>query len=245
MKIPRKITPDRISDSIVEIRYTANVPFEAVVGIFYQAAKDIFKYTNRPLGKQPFPISSQISLPHELKLSLGGLSLFHNEKIKVQLQPNSIIFNCVGDYVGWENYKIEIEKALRLFSDNIDIDSYTRIGIRYISEYPNYDLVNCVKFEFTFGMPEIKSDTYSFRSEFKWEDFRVIMNLNNKLLVIRDHGKSPSPTSIIDIDVIDDNVAAANLDVILTKLEKVHLKEKEVFFNILNDKFLESLNPEY
>ena len=83
MKIPRKITPDRISDSIVEIRYNTNIPFEALIGIFYQAVKDTFRYTNRPLGRQQFPISVPSSLPQEIKLSLGGLSLFHNDKIKV------------------------------------------------------------------------------------------------------------------------------------------------------------------
>jgi uncharacterized protein (TIGR04255 family) len=243
MKIPKKITPDRIRDSIVEVRYNTHVPYEALIGIFYQAVKDSFKYSNRPLGKQQFPISAP-ALPQEITLSLGGLSLFHNDKIKVQLQPNSIIFNCVGDYVGWENYKSEIEKAITIFSNSIEIESYSRLGIRYISEYPNYDLVDCVKFNFTFGMPDIKSDTYSFRSEFKWEEYKVILNFNNKLLVVRKHGKQPTSTSIIDLDVIE-NINEKDLKTLLTKLDRIHSKEKEVFFNIIDEKFLETLNPEY
>lgn len=245
MKIPRKITPDRIRDSIVEVRYNTNVPFEALIGIFYQAVKESFKYTNRPLGKQQFPIAAPSSLPQEITLSLGGLSLFHNDKIKVQLQPNSIIFNCLGDYIGWENYRTEIEGALATFNSVVDINDYTRIGIRYITEYPNYDLADCVKFSFTFGMPEIKSDTYSFRSEFKWEKYRVILNLNNKLLVITEHNKPPTPTSIIDIDVIEEGTNEKDFKSLLARLDRIHLKEKEVFFNILNEKFLETLKPEY
>ena len=243
MKIPRKITPDRIRDSIVEIRYNTDIPFEALIGIFYQAVNGSFKYTNRPLGKQQFPIVS--SLPQEITLSLGGLSLFHNDRIKVQLQPNSIIFNCVNDYIGWENYKTEIENTMTIFSAIIKIDNYTRIGMRYISEYANHDLVDCVKFSFTFGLPEIKSETYSFRSEFKWEEYKIILNLNNKLLIVKEHGNQPTPTSIIDIDVIDESVNENDLKTLLIKFEKIHSKEKDVFFSILKEGFLETLKPEY
>jgi len=242
MKIPRKITPDRIRDSIVEFRYETKTPFEAFVGLFYQVAKDSFTYTKRPLGK---PISVPSSLTQEINLSLGGISLFYNDKIKIQLQPNSIIFNCLDGYIGWENYKYEIEKSMLLFGDAIQIDSYTRIGMRYISEYPDMDLTDCAKFKFEFGMSEIKSEIYSFRSEFKWKDYKVLLNLNNRLLVVKEHGKEGTPTSIVDIDVIENDIEENSLPAILEKLESLHMSEKEIFFNILNDDFLKKLNPEY
>jgi uncharacterized protein (TIGR04255 family) len=243
MKIPRKITPDRIRDSIVEVRYNTDIQFEVLIGIFYQAVKPIFNYTNRPLGKQHFPVSS--SLPQEITLSFGGLSLFHNDKIKIQLQPNSIIFNCIENYIGWDEYKKEIERTLKIFIEVIGISSYTRIGMRYISEYPNYDLTDCVNFVFTFGLPHLKSDAYSFRSEFKWDIYRIILNLNNKLLVLKEHGKLPTSTSIVDIDVIEDLAGETTFELLMSKFDTIHLKEKEVFFSLLKADFLEKLNPEY
>lgn len=245
MKIPRKVTPNRIRDSIVEVRYNADVPFEALIGIFYQAFIDTFRYTNRPLGKQQLPIAAPSSWPQEITLSLGGLSLFHNDKIKIQLQPNSLIFNCIGDYLGWEYYITEIENALTIFNGIIEVGSYTQIGIRYISEYPNLDLNHCVKFNYSFGLPDVKSDKYSFRSEFKLDEYKVILNLNNRLFIISDNSKKPTPASIIDIDVIEENINEKDFKTILTKLERIHLKEKELFFNLLDEKFLETLNPEY
>lgn len=242
MKLPKKITPDSIKDSIIEVRYSSQIPFEALVGIFFVATKEILKYSNRPFGKQEFPM---VGTQPPITLSLGGINLFHNENIKVQLLPNSIVFNCLETYLGWDSYRQEIQKILSIFDKAIGVETYTRLGIRFITEYTEVDLVDCVKFRFTFGMPNITSDTYSFRSEFKLGKLKVILHLNNRLLVIRDRDKPPVPTSTIDLDVIEDGFEESNLDAALAKLDELHLKEKECFFSILQESFLESLNPEY
>lgn len=249
MKIPKKISPDRIKDAIVEIKYTSKIPFEIVVGLFFNSLDDSYNYTNRPMLNPELPVNTQGNIPLQISFPLTGHSLFYNDKIKIQIQPNSIIFNCLNDYIGWNSYKIEIEKVLEQVSKSSVIEKYVRIGMRYISEYPNIDLQECVKFSFSFGMKNIKSDTYSFHSEFNWDDFRIILNLNNNLLVISsketETPNSITPVSLIDIDVISENLAEENLQSLLEKIDKVHTKEKEVFFNLLNNNFLSSLNPQY
>ena len=35
MRVPVKITPDRIRDSIVQIFFQSSVPFDALIGVFY------------------------------------------------------------------------------------------------------------------------------------------------------------------------------------------------------------------
>jgi uncharacterized protein (TIGR04255 family) len=246
MKLPRKISPDRIKDAIVEIRYLTKIPFEVAVGMFYQSLDESFTYTNRPFNRQNIPASFPVNLPQEITLSLGGQSLFYNDKIKVQLQPNSIIFNCLNEYISWEKYKPEIERVLTQFSMASVIDSYQRIGVRYISEYPNIDLTKCVKFSFSFGMPNVISETYTFHSEFNWESIRVILNLNNKLPILNQRipGQNTT-TSLIDIDAILENIDRTDIDGLLEDLDRVHLKQKEIFFNLLNESFLQTLNPEY
>lgn len=243
MKIPKKITPDRIRDSIVELRYRSEIPYEVLTGIFFQEIKDRFKYSNRPLGQQQFPIGVP-TLPQEITLSFGGISLFHNDQIKIQIQPNSIIFNCVDQYRGWEHYKIEIFEALTSFH-KCGIIAYSRIGIRYVSEYPHMDLADCVNFSFSFGLPSIKSDSYSFRSEFRIDHYKVILNLNNKLPIVMGSDKEIVPTSLVDLDVIEEKDDDDSLENIFNRLEQAHSKEKELFFQLLKESFLKSLNPEY
>ncbi|GAH21632.1 unnamed protein product [marine sediment metagenome] len=140
MKIPKKISPDRIKDAIVEVRYDTQLPYEVAIGMFYQSLDDTYTYTNRPLGQQKFPISLPANLPQEITLSLGTQNIFYNDKIKIQLKSNSIIFSCLKDYISWSDYRPEIEKVLIQISKAKVIEKYNRIGVRYISEYPETDL---------------------------------------------------------------------------------------------------------
>jgi len=247
MKIPKKISPDRIKDSIVEIRYTTLFPFEVVIGMIYNALDTTYTYTNRPLNKKQF-LSTQ---NQQIELQLGNKPIFYNEKIKIELQPNSLIFNSVGEYVTWDVYKPEIEKALIQIQKANIIQSFVRFGIRYISEYPNINLFDCVRFTFSFGMPEITSESFTFHSEFKQEGLRVILNLLNNNSVITS-GAIPnqlmvSQVSYIDIDVVTENliVSQDSIQEVMLKIDIIHKKEKEVFFNLLKDEFLQSLNPVY
>lgn len=249
MKVPKHISPDRIKDSVVEVKYSSKISFEVILGIFYQSLDETYMYTNRPIGAQqiagPLPLESI----QQFQIHIGNRPLFYNDKIKIELQPNSIIFNCVGKYISWDIYKVEIEKVLSQLSKSKVVDVFTRVGVRYISEYPNINLKDCVKFSFTFGLPEIKSDTYTFHSEFIEDDIKIILNLNNNLQVLNKKMASDqldlSTISNIDVDVIIENLSEQSFENLLKKIDSAHSKEKEIFFSILREDFLLSLNPVY
>lgn len=251
MKIPKKISPDRIKDAIVEIRYTSPLHFEVIPGLFFQSLDNTFTYTNRPVskihghGQANVPMNLP-GLPGDLIVFNGGNSIFYNDKIKIQVLPNSIIFNIINEYISWENYKPEIEKALKQLQTSAVFEKFTRIGMRYISEYPNHDLHSCVKFDFSFGMPSIKSEKYLFQSEFNMDDLKVILNLKHKQPVISAKDLTQTnAVSIIDIDTIFDNLEITDITELINKIEQVHTKEKDIFFNLLREDFLITLNPEY
>jgi len=236
MKIPKKISPDHIKDSIVGIRYTTKTPFEVAIGLFYKSLDNTFFYTNRPVGnKQP--------------IAYQQIPLFYNEKIKIEIQPNSIVFSCLNEYISWGKFKPEIENVLLQLEKVNIIETYTRIGIRYINEYPNLDFKDCIKFSFTLGIPELNSDVYSFRSEFNVNDLMIILNLNNKVPVLSANPASNqmaiTPSSYIDIDIIKDNINETEIKNLISYIEDLHIKEKEIFFNLLTEKYLETLNPTY
>jgi uncharacterized protein (TIGR04255 family) len=241
MKLPKKITPDRIRDSIVEVRYNGKVPHEVAIGMFFKSLDDTYTYANRPFGK-----SSKENIPSELNFPFGNPlpifpNLFHNSKIKIQLLPGSIVFNCLNEYILWDNYKNEIQHALNQMLNAGVVDKFTRVGLRYITEYPNEDLNNCVKFTFTFGMPQLKSDAYSFQAEYRLDEHRIVLRLKNNLA----KKNQVSPISTIDIDVIKENLNIVNSQQLFVELDDLHLKEKEVFFSLLKEDFLENLKPEY
>lgn len=53
------------------------------------------------------------------------------------------------------------------------------------------------------------------------------------------------PTSLVDLDVIEEKDDDDSLENIFNRLEQAHSKEKELFFQLLKESFLKSLNPEY
>jgi uncharacterized protein (TIGR04255 family) len=166
------------------------------------------------------------------------------------LAPNAVIFGCLNNkYIGWDKYKVEIEKVLRTFAGTGHITKWIRVGIRYISEYLNRDLRECTKFDFTFGLPEARSSSTTFRSEFEYKGAKVILNLNNKMPLIRqqsaDNTAQIVQTSIIDLDVIKEPLAVVEIGDLMEVINTTHDLEKELFFNLLTEEFLTTLNPVY
>jgi uncharacterized protein (TIGR04255 family) len=245
MKLPRKIDPDRIKDSIVEVKFTSTIPYEIYLGQIYQSLDDSYNYTNRPpIGQKH--IQLPVDVPRELKLTLGNhLALFFNDKIKFEIQPGSIIFNCVDKYITWEYYLPEIVSVLNQIQKSNCIKSFNRIGIRYISEYPETDIKSITKFNFSFGMPDVSSDNYSFRSEYKKDNFRVILNLSSRIPTANTEISNRKTISSIDIDVISEVFDHSELKPLIDLIEQVHTLEKVTFFNLLTEDFLISLNPKY
>ncbi len=249
MKIPKKIFPDRIVDAIVELKYTLNHPYEVSLGMLYSNIDDTYNYSSRPLNNHKKPVqNSNFAIGEKVEIQIGIKPIFFNANIKIEITPDSIIFNCLNDYISWEVYSEEIEKFLtQILKDNV-IKSFNRIGIRYISHYPELKIFDISKFEFTFGMPELQSDTFSFNSAYRTNDFRVILNLNNlmSLFSANENGDLVNiPTSIIDIDIIKEGFVEVELIKLLEEINIAQRKQKEIFFNLLKDSYLSTLNPEY
>ena len=243
MKIPKSIEPDRIKDAIIEVHFESELPNEINLGLFFGVLKEYYKYSNKSLGTKQLT-SNSASFEKEITLSLGGVSLFYNDEIKFQINQNSIAFNCIDKYILWENYSKQIANVLQLMLNVNSIKSFSRVGVRYVSEYINSDLVDSTNFSFSFGMPEVASKSYSFRSEFDIEQFTVVLNLSNNIPVIID--SNLTPISIIDIDVISTNFDIGNsFEKLFNIINNAHNLEKEIFFKILKDSFLNSLNPKY
>ena len=250
MSLPSKITPDNIKEAIVEVRYDSNTTFEVLIGIFFQAFDDSWFYTTRPYQSKASPLPTvRQNVSQEVTLRIGSESLFYNGKINIRVLPGSFVFSCLNEYIGWAAYRPEIEKALRIVSSTGVIANWSRVGLRYISEYPGKDLKDCLKFSFSFGMPEIASETMAFRSEFNYKEVKVILNLSSRVPVaIQPAPGAPIniiPTSITDIDVIRDGLRTNKVEDLLNIIENCHESEKELYFGMIEEKFLTTLKPEY
>jgi uncharacterized protein (TIGR04255 family) len=247
MSLPKRITPDSIIDAAVETRYASKYPFEILNGIIFSYLQESYRYTTRPLKPNiPLPTSNPITA---ITMNIGSQSLFYNDAISIRLLPNALIFGCVENYIGWGQYSAEIARVLMAVGQIEQIDRWVRVGIRYTTEYVNTDLKDCTKFNFTFGMPEVQSTSTFFRTELRYRDANVILSLNNKVPAIRqipgENTAQVVATSTIDIDTIREPLAIDNIPELMAVLHSTHDTEKEIFFRLLKEEFLQTLKPEY
>lgn len=247
MKLPKKVNPDNIREAVVEIHYSSELPFEILLGMVYKALDDTYFYANRPLN--PPPSAFQAQAGQQMTIQVGNVSHFYREKVSMQMRPGSFIFTCINNYIGWENYFREISSALEQLSKINEIQKWVRVGIRYISEFPETDLLQVTKFKYEFGLPDFKSKSSSFRSELEYKKSRVVLNLNNNISISRFNNTDKSIVnnivSTIDVDIIDEIVENLSLEGLLNLIDNNHTKEKEIYFSLLKEDFVKSLNPEY
>lgn len=240
MRIPTKITPDRIRDSIVQVFFSSDIPYIPLIGYFHSYLLNNGKYEY---------IGDRNSGKNEIDLSfLNHLFVNSEAGVKISIHPNkSIIFNCTENYIGWTNYEKEIETVLnQLISVGI-IKEVTRVGVRYTSEFPNIDILEKVNFGYNHEIDGIKIKSEKFTIECSDDNFRVIINLvsNAQVNPFMNIEEEVHTLSIIDIDVINEKISQSDVKEVMSTIFNTHEKQKLTFFNLLKNDFISELNPEY
>lgn len=240
MRVPIKIEPDRIKDSIVQVSFVSKYPYEVLIGYIYNVlTSNDFNYI---AGPQP-----QIVNPRGVSINNVNLSPQFIDKenlVRIQLQQSNFLnFNITSKYIGWDVYSRIISKVLILLKDAQIIVAYTRIGIRYVSEFFNIDVLDKVKFSIDASFPGKKIESST--TNLKWvdDDFQIVLNIVSKLPLPLNNTKDF--VSLIDVDVIKQGFQIVDVVELLTLIDLCHKKQKEVFFSLLTEDFLSELNPQY
>lgn len=239
MRIPKKITPDPVVESVVELRFDTNIPFEAVLGIVYPVLSDLIKG-----NFDKFPV---LQLPEQVRMSDRNLKFaphfkFVNNHYQVNVGPRVLAIVAIRPYKGWEEFNSIINDILVQFEKLNIIKTVSRLGVRYVDFFDELNINDQLKFEVT-GFP-YKLNGLTLSSSFKVrEPFTTNLHIaTDQNIIIK--GSSVSG-SIFDTDTyIDCNKTYSSSD-ILKLIEKAHDIGKEVFFNSLKDEFIDTLNPEY
>jgi len=237
MKLPKKITPCPVFDTTVEIRFDALLPSEAVFGVLYEKFKDDYK------SYEKLPI---LQLPEEIRSSDPNLIFQpHYKLIKdgfvIQIGPKILSVGCFGEYVGWDFYFKEVKAVFLKAKKTSIFREINRAGIRYINFF-DLNIFKNVKLDINIGKSWIGEEPTLFKTVMKSERLIKTLQIANNVSLQR--GTKILTGSVIDIDSATDGQHDIydNLNEIL---EKAHLEEKKLFFKLLKEDFLASLNPEF
>lgn len=240
MKLPKKITPCPIIESIVEIRFDSAIPPDAIFGVVYDSFKEIFP--NEPVN---LPI---LQLPVQIRNSEPNLQYKAHHRLSddtflFQVGPKSISLIRKGEYVGWSIFSPKIKECFQKVKIIQIIKNIKRFGLRYINFFEEIDIYEKINLKLLLNEDTLKSDKIFVKTSLQKGDFisNLLVSNNSKI----EQNNVEKKGSIIDIDVYQEengqNISARFDEII----ENAHNIEKELFFSLFKKDFLNKFNPEY
>ena len=236
--IPKRINSP-ILEAIFEIRYECSYPGEALYGLLFE----IFdKFPNK--NEHTLPI---LQVPVQIRAIDPNFKYqpyyrAAKDGFAFAIGPHSIVFSALKPYRGWTEWKSFINPIIEGIKNKEIIRSVERIGLRTLDVFEGniFDEINA---NLTIANNIITAYPTSFFTEFDQEDIHVLLNIGNAANI----NGVPTKKSLIDIDCI----YSFDCDVLgffssyQEVLEKAHLANKKIFFGLMKQNLLSSLNPEY
>jgi len=238
MKLPKKISPCPIVEAIIEIRFDASLPGDAIFGIIYNMLKD--EYTN--LEKLPI-----LELPDAIRTTDPNLMYSPHYKLRkdnfiIQIGPKVFSLVNFNEYCGWDLFYNKTDEVFTKIAALKIINKIKRMGLRYINIFPALNMYEKSNLK-------INIDNESFIT-----GINLVLNIPappyiNTLRMVSSTEAIVADKvltgSVIDIDTVLDNVPDNFFENMNTIINKAHVEEKALFFNLLKPDYITTLNPEY
>jgi uncharacterized protein (TIGR04255 family) len=168
----------------------------------------------------------------------------------ILLGDYSLILAVDGNYPGWNNFKSHIEELLKVVHEFGLVSIVERFSLKYIDiiEYPETgNIKDFLNITLDLGGIDYIGSAMNVRTEKNDGEYITIIQLAGQA-----HVEGPTIKArdgfLIDIDCIRDDINISFDDAILSfsnDLDRLHDKNKEIFFGFLNDAALEYLGAEY
>lgn len=240
-RLPAKIDPCPIVEAVFEIRFTTTKPWMELPGAL--AARIDERYPDReelPLGK----------IPEELRKQLPGsahlpLYQFLSDQFRIHLGPQMIGL-CVapGRYPGWSAVSKELTWFLERVRKAGFMEEGARLGVRY-SDFFEADIFDHIDLSIAIssqGKPLGDSERQLI-TVFQEGAMNIRLMLANNAVMGNAHG--PRQGSVLDVDVAFGALDFDLNDNVMQRFSEAHEAIKKLFFGLITEPFLQSLNPTY
>lgn len=240
-QLPVKIEPDNLKDTLVEYHFQSDIPVEALAGVVYQELKDGFKIV--PRASRAWQIDPQ----NLFKVDTHEGLVLKDDRIKIHIKSESILFNTIGKYPGWTQFSNSIYEVVEKLFRAGHLKSIQRVGIRYISEYPQMSIFEVMKGSPSITIPGGDRKNSTYRTEVNYEGCEVVLSIADKVPARTGTSADLTYFSLIDIIVakLFHSKPITAIDNLKEETNQVHRVEKQFFFGILTDEYIASLKPTY
>lgn len=243
MNLPNKITPCPILESRISImtKIKDDIFPDAIFGIIYNKLK-----TDYP-NAQELPV---VQIPsyirnNDIKLKYAPYYQLISDDFVLQIGPRiiSLINPKIGkEYIGWNTMFEKIKNIIKTINKLEIFENIEKIELQYVDFFKDINIFENIKFKMEM------SDLDNFKgvniiTSLEENQFQISLNISNNInFNINNELRNGS---IIEIGVLKDKLESNNYEYILDIIEKAHIEQKKIFFNILKKEYLLSLNPEY
>lgn len=238
ISLPSKITPCPIHEAILEIRYESTPPREAIFGLIYEAFRaDFPKHEKQPVLQIPEPIREadpNLRYLPEFKLEANDFLLL--------VGPRTFALAVSGEYCGWRVFSTRVSEVLGRLDKLGFIQSVSRLGLRYINVFA-FDIFEKSTLQIMHGLSPLESKGSQVTAQIPAPPYEHTLRMANKIEVKQ--GSNVIGESIIDIDTAVIGHLSGFFQERDELIEAAHQEEKKLFFSLLTEEFLASLEPQY
>lgn len=236
MKLPIEISPDPLVISTIEIRFVPKIEDANLLPLVYKHFQELT------------PNLEQSKIPLQIKKSDKNFQYapdfsLNNNQYKFSFSNCVLSFENISNYSLWNNYFSFISNVTNTFINLNIIGNIERIGVRYASIFNEITSVQAV---FNFDQKINLNGYNEIFEQFKTNLVKEDINFLVQIFANAEANKAGNFKKGVCID-IDASVTPPNLpvDQVLNTIDRLHKEEKIVFFSLLRQEFLNSLNPKY
>ncbi|MDI9356937.1 MAG: TIGR04255 family protein [Chitinophagaceae bacterium] len=239
-KLPIKISPCPIIEAIVELKFKSAMPKGAIFGILYNAVKDKFNKVDKlPASMLPNEI---IENDPDLKYKALYRLTNSNSKFIAQVGMDIVSFQVPNNYIGWKDFLENATSFFKTVNEIGLIEQPISLTLRYLNFF-ELDIFKHINIQVQMIKEPYHSNNLIIRTEVPQGEFVKVLQVANNVTISNALDKKQG--SLLDIACVlsnSDKLLLSNIEKLLNDAHKI---EKELFFNLLKDEFLKTLNPEY
>jgi len=227
-------------DTIVEIRFDAQMPSQVLAGLLFNKLQD-HGYS----GFQELPI---MQLPESVREEDPSLRFNVNYRIMKEnfwvgvgkrVLTVSNVLSSGSTYAGWNGYKQEIEIVLSLFKDLLPVVRLERVGVRYINMFNREDILEDIKLEITTPWQDNLTSEFSIGFVRKDDGINSRVQLVYPATMNFESDLTSRTGQLLDIDSYVDTITEQAS--VVDKIELLHGKTEETFFGLLKPDLVQEL----
>lgn len=245
-RLPIKLKKEPLIDAIFEVRFSASASAANILpGFFFSRLKGNKGIERLPTAELPKPIRDNDS-----NLRYAPLVRIQLDNFIVSVGDSSLVVGCKLPYPGWSEFKPKILEILRLVGEIGIVQVVQRFSMKYIDLIPSDDIrkqVSMIRSSVTIGDHTLEKESFSLRMEIHRDKTFHIVSVVSSAVAVLQNGSQRNGI-IVDIDTIEDGHNQgfnAWLGQVESKLDAMHLANKEMFFECLRPETIAELEPVY